>query len=104
VSEREHAGDAPEAVAVAATGHARPRYMVIWGALAVLTAIEVGVAFLGLGRSTTILALLGLAIWKALLVAWYFMHLKYESNVLRIVAAAPLIPAAILILLVLLEY
>lgn len=85
-------------------GHAQPKYMAIWGALAVLTAIEVGVAFLGLSRSATILALLGLAVWKALLVALYFMHLKFESTALRIVAAAPLLPAALLIVIVLLEY
>jgi cytochrome c oxidase subunit 4 len=78
--------------------------MIIWGALAVLTVIEVGVAFLGLPRSATILALLGLAVWKALLVALYFMHLKYESRALRVIAAAPLLPAALLVLIVLLEY
>ncbi len=84
--------------------HKQPRYMIIWGALAVLTVIEVGVAFLGLPRSATILALLGLAVWKALLVALYFMHLKYESRALRVIAAAPLLPAALLVLIVLLEY
>ena len=90
--------------AVADAGHEQPRYMLIWGALAVLTAIEVGVAFIGLSRSATILALLGLAVWKALLVAMYFMHLKYESTALKVIAAVPLIPAALLILIVLLEY
>ena len=84
--------------------HEQPKYLLIWGALAVLTAIEVGVAFLGLSRATTILTLLGLAVWKALLVALYFMHLKYESRALRIIAAAPLVPAALLVLIVLLEY
>jgi cytochrome c oxidase subunit 4 len=78
--------------------------MAIWGALAVLTMIEVGVAFLGMPRSVTILALLGLAIWKALLVALYFMHLRFEPKLLRVVAAAPLIPAIILVVLVLFEY
>lgn len=84
--------------------HEEPRYMVVWGALALLTLVEIGVAFLGLSRSLTILALIGLAIWKAMLVALYYMHLRFEPRMLRVVAAAPLLPAAILVLLVLLEY
>ncbi len=93
-----------EAAAAAETEHQQPRYMAIWATLAVLTAIEVGVAFLGFSRSVTVLALLGMAVWKALLVAFYFMHLKYEPRALRIMVAAPLIPAALLVLIVLLEY
>ena len=93
-----------EAAAAAETEHQQPRYMAIWATLAVLTAIEVGVAFLGFSRSVTVLALLGMAVWKALLVAFYFMHLKYEPKALRIMVAAPLIPAALLVLIVLLEY
>jgi cytochrome c oxidase subunit 4 len=97
--------------AAAATGggaiaaeHKAPRYMAVFGGLAILTLIEVGVAFLGLPRAATILALLGMAVWKALLVALYYMHLRFEPGLLRLVAAAPLVPAAILILLVMLEY
>jgi cytochrome c oxidase subunit IV len=83
---------------------AEPRYFLVWGGLAVLTLVEVGVAFFGLPRHMTVVVLLGLAVWKALLVALYFMHLRFEPNGLRILAAAPLLPAAVLILLVLLEY
>lgn len=85
-------------------GHRPPRYLAVWGGLAILTVLEVALAFMGFRRSTTILILLGLAVWKALLVALYFMHLRFEPNALRLVAAAPLVPAAILILLVMLEY
>ena len=97
------AGDTTPAGGAAAE-HKPPRYMVVWGGLAILTLIEVGLAFMGLPRSATILALLGLAVWKALLVALYFMHLRFEPGALRLVAAAPLIPAAILVLLVMFEY
>ena len=93
-----------EAATAAESEHKQPRYIAIWAVLAVLTGIEVAVAFLGLSRSATILALLGLAAWKALLVALYFMHLKYESTALKVIAAVPLLPAALLILIVLLEY
>lgn len=98
--------------------HAKPRYMLVWGGLALLTAIEVGTAFLvrsamsGLGldvsegTTTTVivLILIGLAIWKALLVAIYFMHLKWETKALKWLAVAPLPLAVILVLVGLMEY
>ncbi|NIR44791.1 MAG: cytochrome C oxidase subunit IV family protein, partial [Gemmatimonadetes bacterium] len=56
-----------------------PSYYMIWLILAVLTAVEVGVAYMsGLPRTVLILVLVGLAIWKATLVALYYMHLKFE--------------------------
>ena len=96
----------------------KPRYMLVWGGLALLTAIEVGTAFmvraamegLGLGipeRTVTtliILILIGLAIWKAMLVALYFMHLKWETRALKWLAIAPLLPATIMVVVVLMEY
>lgn len=100
------------------SAHEHPRYMLVWGGLALLTAIEVGTAFVvrsamgGLGldipeRTVTMLIvviLLGLAIWKALLVALYFMHLKFETRALKWLAAAPIVPAVILVVVVLMEY
>jgi cytochrome c oxidase subunit 4 len=77
--------------------------MLVFGGLAALTAIEVAVAFMGFGRSVTVLILLGLAVWKALLVAMYFMHLKWETKALKVLAAAPFLPAAIMIVVVLME-
>lgn len=81
-----------------------PNYLAVWGGLALLTLLEVGVAFLNLPREFIVLALLGMAVWKALLVALYFMHLRFEPLRVTLVAAAPLPLAAILILAVLLEY
>lgn len=82
----------------------KPNYVAVWGALFVLTAIELGVAFVGLPRNLTILTLVGLAIWKALLVALYYMHLKFERLRVVVMAAAPLPLAVILVLAVLTEY
>jgi cytochrome c oxidase subunit 4 len=84
--------------------HSHPNYIAIWVALAVLTAIELGVAFLPWSKTTLILLLLGLAVWKALLVALYFMHLRFEPNRLRILAIAPLPLAVILVTAVITEY
>lgn len=83
---------------------AAPRYLLVWGALAVLTAVEVGIAFIGLPRKMTILVLIALAIWKALLVALYFMHLKYEPKGIRIIALAPILPAILLVVIIMTEF
>ena len=88
---------------MSADGKKKPRYMAVFGGLALLTAIEVTVAFMGFERRMTVLLLIGLAIWKAVLVALYFMHLKWESRSLKILAVAPFVPAAIMVIVVLME-
>ena len=87
-----------------AAAHKHPPYMGIFLVLAVLTAVELGVAFLPWPKLTLILILLGLAVWKALLVALYYMHLRFEPNRLRILAIAPLPLAVILVVAVIQEY
>jgi cytochrome c oxidase subunit 4 len=81
-----------------------PNYIGVWLGLAVLTAIELTVAFLPWPKRTIILLLIFLAVWKALMVALYFMHLRFESNRLRILAIAPLPLAVILVTAVITEY
>jgi cytochrome c oxidase subunit 4 len=78
-------------------------YMAIWAALFALTVVEVGVAFLAFAKIVIILVLIGLAAWKALLVALYYMHLKYEPRRMWLLAASPLPLALILIAAVLME-
>lgn len=83
----------------------QPSYMLIWFVLLVLTVVEVGVAYLSsLPRNVLIVVLVGLAIWKATLVAMYYMHLRFERLRVILVAAAPLPLAVILVLAILLEY
>jgi cytochrome c oxidase subunit IV len=84
--------------------HAHPNYIGIWFALAALTAVELGVAFLPWPKVTLILLLIGLALWKALLVALYYMHLRFEKGRLRLLAAAPLPFTVILVVAVLQEH
>jgi len=81
-----------------------PNYIAVFIALAVLTAIELGVAFLPWAKLTIVLILVGLAVWKALLVALYYMHLRFEPNRLRILAIAPLPLTVILVIAVIMEY
>lgn len=93
-------------VAAAAVPESRPHpnYIGIFGILFVLTVVEVSVAFLGFSRTLTILTLLLLAVWKALLVALYYMHLRYEPGRLRLLALTPLPLAIILVVAVLTEF
>lgn len=86
----------------AASSH--PNYMAVFAGLAALTLIEVGVAFLGFSKMVTILILVGLAVWKALLVALYYMHLKFEPRRLVIMVLVPFPLALILVLAVLTEF
>jgi len=80
-----------------------PRYMAIWVALFLLTLVEVSVAFVAFSKVAIVLALLVLAVWKAVLVALYYMHLKYEPRRMWLLAASPLPLALILVWTVLRE-
>lgn len=79
-------------------------YMLVWGGLAVLTLIEVWMAGTGLGRGLLVAVLVGLAVWKAALVALYYMHLKFEPGRLWVLALAPLPLPFILVLAVMQEF
>ena len=87
-----------------ATAHAHPPYIGIFLVLAVLTAVELGIAFLPWPKRTLIILLLLLAVWKALLVALYYMHLRFEPTRLRVLAIAPLPLAVILVVAVIQEF
>ena len=88
----------------AVTSHKRPNYMLIWLYLFVMTIAEVALAFeLPLSRNMKLLLLLVLAVWKALLVALFFMHLKFERWRLRIIFMIPLPLAAILVTAAIME-
>jgi cytochrome c oxidase subunit 4 len=85
--------------------HKHPNYVLIWIYLAALTGVELAVALLKfLPRNALILTLVILAVWKALLVALYFMHLKFEPKKLLIVVLAPLPLAVLLVMFVIREH
>ena len=87
-----------------AADHKAPNYMLIWLYLFILTVVEVGVAFLPIAKSIIVVALLIMAFWKALMVAMYYMHMKWEPTRLRVVALAPLPAVAIMIVVIMMEY
>ena len=66
-------------------------YWIIFGALLILTVLEVGVAQVpGISKTLMRLSLVGMALAKAALVALFYMHLKHETKVLRLTVAIPL--------------
>ncbi len=79
-------------------GHTIPNYMAIFWWLLGLTIAEVGWAILP-HHSELVLAggIVGMAIIKAVLVAMYFMHLKFERRTMGILFASTLILGVILV-------
>jgi caa(3)-type oxidase subunit IV len=62
----------------------RKEYWTIFFLLFVLTVLEVGVVFVpGISNFLLISALVGLAIVKAAMVGWFFMHLSHDSASIR---------------------
>jgi cytochrome c oxidase subunit 4 len=72
-----------------AIAHDEPNYIAVWIWLGVLTAIEIGVANTGLHKMLILALLVSLAIVKAVMVAVYFMHLKFERRTLALIAVTP---------------
>jgi cytochrome c oxidase subunit 4 len=81
--------------------HKHPNYMAIFWYLAVLTVVEIGVVFLPFGKFTNGVLLCALAVTKAAMVAMYFMHLKFETRTLGMIAVTPLVIATLLVFVLL---
>lgn len=85
---------------MAEQAHEHPWYVAVFLWLGLLTVIEVGVTYLGIGRVTLIAILSLLAVAKAGLVAMYFMHLKFERSNLILFVTTPLVCVLLLIAVV----
>jgi cytochrome c oxidase subunit IV len=81
--------------------HKHPNYMAIFYYLAILTAVELGVIFLPISKLLIAALLCVFAVWKAALVAMYFMHLKIETRTLGLIAITPLVIATLLVFVLL---
>ena len=81
----------------------RKIYLNIFGVLLFLTIVTTAVAFIDLGRWNTIVALT-IAVSKALLVALYFMHVRYSSRLTWVVLAGGLFWLGIMIVLTMSDY
>ena len=81
--------------------HAEPNYITIFWWLLALTILEIAVIYMPMARLFIIILLVGFALAKAVLVAMYFMHLKFEKATLAMIAVTPLIICLFLILMLL---
>jgi len=64
-------------------------FVVVWAILIFLTALTIEVAELQLAKLSMIANLL-IASAKAILVLWFFMHLKYESTFFKLLLLIPI--------------
>lgn len=71
-------------------------FVLVWIALLILTAITVTVAKLDLGAFSTFTAIV-IASVKAGVVLWFFMHLKYEKRLLKLLLLVPIVTLAVII-------
>ena len=88
-----------------ATAHVSPisLYVTIFMALMVLTGVTVAAAFVNLGQFNFLVAMV-IAGFKASLVIWYFMHVKYQSSLTKLTVSTGLFFLAILLGMMLIDY
>jgi cytochrome c oxidase subunit 4 len=72
-------------------------YVAIAATLFVLTGVTIGVSFINLGKAGNVILAMAIAATKASLVMMFFMHLKYETKTMFIIALIPYVLAAILL-------
>ncbi len=78
-------------------------YLLIFFALLLFTGITIWVAFLNLGPLNTVAAI-SIAVFKALLVVLYFMHLRHSSRLTWVFAGAGFFWLIILITLTMTDF
>jgi cytochrome c oxidase subunit IV len=78
-------------------------YLLILGALLVLTATTTGAAFINMGVFSPIVAL-AIACLKAVLVILFFMHIRYSSKVMMLTVGAGFFTFLVLITMTLCDY
>jgi len=78
-------------------------YLAVFGALMVLTVLTVVVAFFDLGNLNVTVALT-VAVMKASLVVLFFMHAKYQSQIIKLVVLAAIVWLGFLFLITLSDY
>ena len=81
-------------------GHVVPLKLLfgILAALLFLTVLTVAITWVDLGPMN-IVAAMGIAVIKASLVALYFMHLRFETRTLGLIAVTPLVLCVFLLLM-----
>lgn len=83
------------------TAHAQPNYIGVFWWLLGLTILEIAVIYTPIAKLAIAVLLVAMAMSKATLVALYFMHLKFETRTLGVIALTPFVLCLFLILMLL---
>ena len=78
-------------------------YLLVFAALMVFTAITVAAAFVDLGALNNVV-MLTIAVLKAILVVLFFMHVKYSTRMIPVVAAGGAFFLVILLAITMSDY
>ena len=78
-------------------------YAMVFGTLLVFTGITVGAAYIDLGIFNPAVAL-GIATFKAIVVILFFMHVKYQSRLIKMTVSAGFFVFLVLITMTMSDY
>lgn len=73
------------------SGKVRPNYVAVWVWLVVLMIAGVVASYLPMGKNAVIVLIFAVAATKALLVALYYMHLRFESGLIYAMVIVPVV-------------
>jgi cytochrome c oxidase subunit 4 len=79
------------------------QYCMVFGTLLLFTALTVVAAYIDLGALNPVIAL-GIASFKAVIVILFFMHVKYQSRLVKLTVGAGFFTFLVLITMTLLDY
>jgi cytochrome c oxidase subunit 4 len=71
--------------------HGKGQFFWVWGALLVMTAIEVYLTYQNMEPLRMLSILMGLSLIKAALIIGYFMHMKFEVSRMKWLTMASLV-------------
>lgn len=79
--------------------HPKTQFFVVWGALLIMTGIEVYLAYQNMEPIRMLSILMGLSLLKAGLIIAYFMHMKFEVSRMKWVTMSSLVVCLSLMLI-----
>lgn len=80
------------------------QYAMVFGTLLVFTGITVGAAFIDLPGPLNPIIALAIASFKAVVVILFFMHVKYQSRLIKVTVGAGFFTFIVLITMTLSDY
>lgn len=78
-------------------------YMIVFATLLVFTGLTVAAAYVEMGILNPVVAL-GIACFKAVIVILFFMHVKYQSKLVKLTVASGFFTFLVLITMTLTDY